>query len=627
MKRITKIISVLIIVSLMITSCVVSFSADGADKNMIRVTVRNDVYSKDDGAVWDGVLLDEWVECGDDATAVSVFLKALENNGYTQTGAENGYITEINGLKAGDGGIMSGWSFLLNDWFTDEGIDAYTIGSGKLGSGDELEFCYSNSYGADLDFDWSDNTASLKSVEINGEMLTTGFDSQSKEHVLRLRASQTSLTVRPFAKNKMFQTRVYKNEYQPELTGYKRSENIPVVDGDLIIVGVGDQQWPSMGRADNPAVYKFRVETVEDGLLLSVDDKIKEMADYYNSEIMESETVLGAEWPILTLFRTDNYYDIYRDRYLDELIMTLDNNQSEVINPDRSTDNSKAIMVLSSMGIDARGVGGYDLVKPLSDFEYIRKQGVNGCIYALIALDTYSYEVPENSDKENATTRERLINEILSNELPAGGWTWFGDNMEPDLTGMAIISLAPYYDTDENVKNGVDKAVERLSLEQDESGRYLSWGAYSSENLSQVIIGLSSEGIDSNSDERFVKKAGCVDALMEYSVENGFSHENDGVYNSYASEQGFQALVSYQMLKSTYQDYSLYDMRDVSPTSVKFDVDGDGYVTVADATVIQMYLANLKTLPDSAIRRNCGKDESFDIVRATRIQMFLAKLS
>ncbi len=53
------------------------------------------------------------------------------------------------------------------------------------------------------------------------------------------------------------------------------------------------------------------------------------------------------------------------------------------------------IVALSSIGKDARNVGGYDLTKPLGDYDKTIWQGLNGPIWALIALDSRDYPMPE----------------------------------------------------------------------------------------------------------------------------------------------------------------------------------------------------------------------------------------
>ena len=58
----------------------------------------------------------------------------------------------------------------------------------------------------------------------------------------------------------------------------------------------------------------------------------------------------------------------------------------------KSTDNSRLIIALSSIGKDATAVGDWNLIKPYDDFSWIKKQGINGAIFALIALDSNNYQ-------------------------------------------------------------------------------------------------------------------------------------------------------------------------------------------------------------------------------------------
>lgn len=81
-----------------------AFAADHADQ--VRVIVENTTYTAAD-APWTGTLVDKWVDLKSDSTMMSCLVDALGS--YSQTGAESGYISEINDLRAGAGGAMSGW--------------------------------------------------------------------------------------------------------------------------------------------------------------------------------------------------------------------------------------------------------------------------------------------------------------------------------------------------------------------------------------------------------------------------------------------------------------------------------------------------------------------------------------
>lgn len=138
---------------------VTAFAADDHD-GQVHVTVENTTWTKADGAPWEGTLVDEWITLKDDSTMMSCIVDALAAKGYTQTGADTGYISEINGIKEKDASKDSGWMGTLNDWFTSEGFAKYTVANGKLKSGDEIAVQHTCNLGADIggSFDASDKS-------------------------------------------------------------------------------------------------------------------------------------------------------------------------------------------------------------------------------------------------------------------------------------------------------------------------------------------------------------------------------------------------------------------------------------------------------------------------------------
>ena len=44
------------------------------------------------------------------------------------------------------------------------------------------------------------------------------------------------------------------------------------------------------------------------------------------------------------------------------------------------------MLALTAIGKDPASVAGFNLLKPLADFEQVTKQGINGTIFALLAL-------------------------------------------------------------------------------------------------------------------------------------------------------------------------------------------------------------------------------------------------
>lgn len=239
----------------------------------------------------------------------------------------------------------------------------------------------------------------------------------------------------------------------------------------------------------------------------------------------------------------------------------------------KSTENSRAILALTSMGLDASDIEGYDLTGALSDMTYVKKQGINGPIFALIALDSGNYEIKPlaSGTAKTQVTREKLVTYILDNELKNGGFCLSGTSPDPDVTAMALQALAPYYkgstDVSEQVRGQVTEAVNRgigvLSEIQNEDGTYSSWGTKNAESTAQVLVALSGLGLDGDTDVRFIKNGHSVlDGLEQFYLtgKGAFEHVASDGGNQMATEQAFYALVSYDRYKNNKN--TLYDMTD-----------------------------------------------------------------
>lgn len=258
-----------------------------------------------------------------------------------------------------------------------------------------------------------------------------------------------------------------------------------------------------------------------------------------------------------------------------------------------STDNSRIILALTALGEDPQTfVTGKDLLKGYSDFDWVKKQGINGTIWALIALDSNQYEIPTGT-----TTRDKLISDILDNQTTNGGWATSGDVADADMTAMAIQALAPYYSR-ANVKTAVNKALNLLSKTQNnETGAYYnSYNELSVESTAQVIVALTSLGINPTKDDRFITNSGLtlLDGLMNFYNGSGeFKHTVNGQGNPMATEQSYYALVSYY--RHLDGKTTLYDMSDngSTPESVESviekireipdPVDEDSYEAIVTA--------------------------------------------
>ena len=279
---------------------------------------------------------------------------------------------------------------------------------------------------------------------------------------------------------------------------------------------------------------------------------------------------VGGEWVILALARSgievpEKYYQEYYSA-AEEYVKAC----KGVLHEKKYTDYSRMIIGVSAIGKDARNVAGYDLTKALGDYDKTIWQGLNGPIWALIALDSRDYPMPQNPEAKTQATRQMYVDCILSRQLPDGGWSLTGgtegaaagdSKADPDITGMALQALAKYMDQPA-VAKAVGEALDCMSRYQGSDAGYGTWDVVNCESAVQVVVGLCELGI-SPDDPRFVKNGKSVlDNVLSYQTKTGgFLHTADGSGNNQmTSEQGFYGIVA--ALRLAQGKNSLYRMSD-----------------------------------------------------------------
>lgn len=306
----------------------------------------------------------------------------------------------------------------------------------------------------------------------------------------------------------------------------------------------------------------------------SYGEILVETAAYLSASVPDpGVSSIGGEWAVIGLARNGGLPADYAASYYSNLVRTL-RDTGGVLHRVKYTEYSRVVLALSSLGFDPTDVDGYDVLSPLGDFDQVCWQGANGPIWALIALDSRGYDVPAAPEGKRQTTRDALIDAVLESEIAGGGWALSGSVPDVDMTAMALTSLAPYRGERADVAAAIERGLSVLSSLQGENGGFGDAGSASSESCAQVVVALSSLGIDPASDARFAKAGGSVlDALCAFAVPGGgFKHVADGEVNGMATEQGFYALVAYERLLSG--KMSLFDMSDVA-SAVPPDVPPD----------------------------------------------------
>lgn len=281
---------------------------------------------------------------------------------------------------------------------------------------------------------------------------------------------------------------------------------------------------------------------------------------------------VGGEWAVLALARGGcTVPDGYFERYYAGIEKEVADSAGQ-LHDKKYTEYSRLIVTLTAMGKDARDVGGYDLTVPLGDYDKTVWQGMNGPIWALLALDSGNYPMPENEQAATQATRQMYVDRILQCQLPDGGWSLRGGTdsataadgtSEPDVTGMALQALAKYQDQPA-VRQATEEALACMSAKQNAQGGFNSWGTVNVESCVQMLVALTELGLPLD-DPRFVKNGSTLldNLLRYYRPGAGFAHTEDGgEINQMATEQGLYAMVAAQ--RALDGKNSLYRMDDAA---------------------------------------------------------------
>ena len=210
-------------------------------------------------------------------------------------------------------------------------------------------------------------------------------------------------------------------------------------------------------------------------------------------------------------------------------------------------DLSKSIIALTAMGYDATKIttdsgaaldGVAKLAESVSDEKNVGDFFIYTVPYVIIAFQQYSDAYQAQLDQWVAYTLKQKDSWMDT--------SWGTDSMAP-----IMLALAPYVETNPDVKDAMDKAVTAMAAYQKKDG---SVGNGASTGL--AIAAVSALGMDPAAFVNKTSGKSLVDGLLVNALasEDGF----DSNAHSFGTEQGFRgliALANYQEGKS----YRLYD--------------------------------------------------------------------
>lgn len=283
----------------------------------------------------------------------------------------------------------------------------------------------------------------------------------------------------------------------------------------------------------------------------------------FSGEFLKYAGQDSADWFVIGVSRMglDEDYESYYYAFAENI------QQIESIT---ATDWQRYTLTALSCGGKPEDINGLNaLENGVYNSDNIGRQGINSRIWALIAIDSYCFELPANSEFD----KDVLIDGIISAQLSDGGFALSGDNGDCDLTAMAVQALSAHTGEREDVKDSVDKAVDFLSLKLSEKS------FENCETIAQTLCALCSADIDYKSDKQFSSDGNLLELLLEYrNNDGGFSHIKGENSDPLASSQALLALAAVYRYENGM--CGLYDFSgDLTPVTYTFDKDADDAIS------------------------------------------------
>ena len=256
----------------------------------VTVIVENTTWTAEKGAPITGTLVSGEYALGENDSMMTMVLQALELGGFTWNSNTNWttdsytkttYIASINqgdkSLEEKGGAPGAGWMGTLNDWMVNQGYAAFTVKNGGLKSGDVIHVMYTMDLGEDLGSSWTNNETTLSSLTFSSGMLTPAYSSATTDYLLVIPDKQIVTRINYSAANKNFQTKAYLNTYGSDNAYYANGDIMAVSSGDVIYVGVGDKNWPTMNKASNYTTTRYTITVVQKGSVSDVEKLINNL--------------------------------------------------------------------------------------------------------------------------------------------------------------------------------------------------------------------------------------------------------------------------------------------------------------------------------------------------------------
>jgi len=513
-----------LILALVMTLAPVSAFATEAEQTTYFVSVYTGTVTNDPDPAYELVVQGEAGMTGTEVLKAA--LEEADIDHVIESTEYGNYLSSLDGISELEHGKLSGWLCAINgDRFSNMGLDTV------LEPESELEVHYSITGGEDVGATWGSHSI-LTKLSLNSTAVTlskeTDYTTYTTSYLLGGKpmegdgSEEDPFVIRvtlPYGSDLQAVTLSWESSLHPcyaELLGEETTDYTAPVALTLISATGGETYYTvetsvkapsSSGGGGGGWVSR---EPVAEKQPLDPTPYFKE----------SSISGFGSEWAVIALSRGGAELDeTVWDAYFKSVCETVAE-ANGVLSARKYTEYSRTVLALSALGVDPKHVAGHDLVAPLLDKDAVSKQGINGAIWARLALATVG--------------EDAYLDEIVSAQNKDGGWSLSGDVSDADLTAMALVALR-----DSGKTQVLDAGVKFLNR----------INPTSCESAAQILIARAALGLSCD-----------TEPLLSYRTQDGFSHEAGGETNQMATEQAVLALVAVSRAEKNLP--FLYDMRD-----------------------------------------------------------------
>lgn len=292
--------------------------------------------------------------------------------------------------------------------------------------------------------------------------------------------------------------------------------------------------------------------------------QLGERDDLFLYEFVEEAGQSSTDWYAFSMGRS-GYKGDY-GAYLNAVseMITQEYDRDKTLVNFQPTDLQRMTLTIASLGGDVCSVGEKKIdIFHMATYgqrkENLEKQGVNAKIWALLTMNAFEIQEPENA----TVTKQWLQESLIKHQNKDGSFSMeTGEVGDVDLTAMAVQAFSGCMDHKETEKS-VEKALTWLSKKQTKSGGFESWDKENVESSCQVLMALCMLGKNCTKEKMFIKNGNhLLDAIFKYSrPDGGFAHEFESENSDpMAGQQVFEAITAYVRMMEGKR--ALFDLRE-----------------------------------------------------------------